>query len=144
MSVEPGAEVRAPDAHVLALADSWDVAAAYRFVDIAAGELQFGGDFGDGEELIAGVDAGLAHGRRGRAQHVSPQGRPELLEGAEECRDVFGLKVGDPPRIGHHERDVRVPVHCQPAVDWLRFRCRFVSIPGRSQGGFMLSGTYAM
>src|SRR5437870_3057968 len=129
MAVEPGAKIHAPDTHVLALADSGEVAAAYRLVDIASGESQFGGNFWDGEEPIAGVTDGLAHGRRGHPEHPSPQGGPELLEGAEERRDVVGPEVGDPVWIRHDEREVRLPFHGRRVVDRVRFRGRFVSIP---------------
>ena len=136
MAVEPGAKIHAPDTHVLALADSGEVAAAYRLVDIASGESQFGGNFWDGEEPIAGVTDGLAHGRRGHPEHPSPQGGPELLEGAEKRRHVVDLEVDDPPWIGDHEREVRLPVHGRQVADPLRFRGRFVSMPGagRAQG----------
>src|SRR5688500_16137287 len=80
---EPGAQARAADANVLALAHGGQVPAPYRFVDIAAGELQLRGDLHDGEDLVAGIDAGVAGGRVGHVQQSRPEGCPQLLEGAE-------------------------------------------------------------
>ena len=111
MAVEPGVEVHAPDAHVLALADSGEGAAAYCLVDVASREPQRGGDLGNCEELVAGVDAGLARGLGGHAEHPSQQGGSELLEGAEERRDVISVEVGDAAGIREDQLEVRLTVH---------------------------------
>ena len=88
MPVKPGAKVRAPDAHVLALANGGEVATAHGLVEIASSEPQLSRNLRDGEEAVAGVR--LANGRRRHAHHLSPQSGPDPLEGAEERRDIVG------------------------------------------------------
>jgi hypothetical protein len=94
--VHPRAEIRAPDAHVLAPADGGEVAMPYGFIHIATGELQLGGDFGDGEWITAEdldlpmpreSDTATSHdgGERGRALSWLQR---EALRIADERREV--------------------------------------------------------
>ena len=104
---EPGLEVGATQANVLALAHGGELATPDRFVDVSVREAQLGGNLRYGEQLVAGGGVGFSRGRQRRADHLHPQSRPDLLERTEQSQNLVRTEIGYALGICDHEGEIR-------------------------------------
>jgi hypothetical protein len=120
LSSKPRRQVSAAETNVLSLSHGRKLATPDRLVDVPACEAQLGSDLGHGQEVVPAGAVGFALDRPRRAHHLRPEGRPDVLERAEQGGDLVGAELRRALRIAEHLGEIRgsAGVHRQPL--WTR------------------------